>query len=125
MTELEKKHYRPQTLCELCDNACGGCSWSEYGVQQPVKGWDAIRVDLMYNNQVYSGFRKIFFSESYIVLSCPQFKLEERSAWAFANFDPEKIRRRAFSGKYPRQSDVKEIVLQSNTGKAVENGEGH
>lgn len=125
MTELEKKHYRPHTLCELCDNACGGCSWSEYGVQQPVKGWDAIRVDLMYCNQMYSGFRKIFFSESYIVLSCPQFKLEERSAWAFPNFDPEKIRSRAFSGKYPRQSDVKEIVLQSNTGKAVENGEGH
>lgn len=48
------------TLCLECANACGGCSWSRKKAK-PVKGWNAIRKDLV------GGI------ESYIVVSCPEY----------------------------------------------------
>lgn len=64
--------YRPTTLCEICANACGGCSWSEYGKQKPVEGWEAIRNDILTNHGA-PGKPLISFEESYIVLACPQY----------------------------------------------------
>lgn len=64
--------YNVSTLCEICQNACGGCSWSEGGVQKPVEGWDAIRNDLYVNHGTVSK-PIVFFEESYIVLDCPQY----------------------------------------------------
>lgn len=86
-------NYRPATLCEVCANACGGCSWSAYGVQQPVKGWDAIRHDVAANDKSKGEARQAM-SESYVVLGCPEFKLEEHHRWAYERFDPEAARRR-------------------------------
>lgn len=60
--------YTPSTLCEVCENACGGCSWSEKNVQKPVEGWEAVRNDIFYHGT------KSEFIESYIVLSCPKYK---------------------------------------------------
>lgn len=80
MDSFQRRIYRPATLCEVCDKACGGCSWSKKGVQKPVAGWDAIRNDLR------------DAGESYIVLSCPEFVVEEKNRWAYEKFDPEAIR---------------------------------
>ena len=77
--------YKPITLCEVCTKACGKCSWSKYGVQKPVDGWTAIRRDIL----ACGGM-----TESYLVLDCPEFVLEEHNAWAFARFDPEAIRQK-------------------------------
>lgn len=56
----------PHTLCEVCANACGGCCWSEYGVQRPVPGWSAVRNDI----NIF-GDRSSLKIESYAVLDCP------------------------------------------------------
>lgn len=85
MTSFEREHYVPHTLCEVCTKACGGCSWSKKGVQQPVEGWDAIRYDIPQPRQ--------FFTESYIVLHCPEFELEPHNEWAYKRFNPERVRR--------------------------------
>ena len=82
--------YTPGTLCEVCANACGGCSWSEKDVQQPVEGWDAVRRDI--SIMEYRGEQRQMLSESYVVLDCPLFELEERHRWAYKRFDPEAIR---------------------------------
>lgn len=86
MTDYQKSLYKPATLCELCENACGKCSWSKAGDMKPVEGWDAIRKDLFGN------------IESYIVLDCPQFVLEEKNAWAYEKFNREAIREKYGKG---------------------------
>ena len=48
------------TLCWTCENAFGGCSWSEHGVRQPVDGWTA--------TPTKNGF---------FVIDCPQYRQEE------------------------------------------------
>ena len=74
MTEYKNgtNAYTVSTLCEVCQNACGGCTWSRYGVQKPVDGWEAIWNDLVSN---HGGVSNPFFvtMESYVVLSCPQY----------------------------------------------------
>lgn len=59
--------YTPFTLCEVCENACGGCSWSEKNVQKPVEGWDAIRNDILPHGYYSEPI------ESYVVLACPKY----------------------------------------------------
>lgn len=59
--------YVVSTLCEICANACGGCSWSQYGRWEPVEGWEAMRNDVVCPNAI----KKI--AESYIVLDCPRY----------------------------------------------------
>lgn len=81
----------PHTLCEVCANACGGCCWSEYGVQRPVPGWSAVRNDI----NIFGG-RSSLKIESYAVLDCPQFSLEDRCKEEYQAFDPEYIRRKLF-----------------------------
>ncbi len=72
------------TLCEVCAKACGGCRWSEKGVQQPVPGWDAVRRDY----RDYSGNSV----ESYVVLDCPEFALEAHRAEEYRRFDRGRAR---------------------------------
>ena len=84
--------YTVSTLCEICQNACGGCSWSERGVQKPVEGWDAIRNDL-YVNHGTVGKPISFLDESYIVLDCPQC-VPDKFAKRYP-FDRETAERRA------------------------------
>lgn len=48
------KGYHDQ-LCWYCENACGGCSWSESFI--PVEGWEAIKT-----------------GESYHITFCPQYQ---------------------------------------------------
>lgn len=73
ITEISMKYdlacYSPRTLCELCEKACGGCSWSMYGVQEPVEGWVAVRRDIRANKR---------YKVSYIVLDCPEFLCDVR-----------------------------------------------
>lgn len=79
--------YCPATLCEVCTKSTGFCSWSEKDNQQPVPGWDAVRKDLL-----AGGGRKNIYTESYIVLRCPQFELEEHNRWAFERFEEKRTR---------------------------------
>jgi hypothetical protein len=86
LSDYYKGLYRPATLCELCKNACGNCPWSEKDRQTPVKGWDAIRNDIACDTKTRV--------ESYVVLDCPLFELEEHNRWAYEKFDREAIRKR-------------------------------
>lgn len=82
--------YSPHTLCEVCANACGFCRWSEYGVQKPVPGLDAVRRDI--RGKVN---REPMCIESYVVLDCPEFCLEERWPQEYQAFDRAWDRREA------------------------------
>lgn len=99
--------YCPKTLCEVCANATGFCPWSEKGHQRPVPGWNAIRKDFP------SGDKYKVPVESYIVLRCPLFELEEHNRWAYERFDPEKIRAKyaghIIDGVAPRQGIWKKV----------------
>lgn len=77
----EHPGYCPQTLCEVCDNALGGCSWSEKDKQQPVPGWTAVRKDIIVGDG-----KSRHLTESYAVFKCPEFKLEEHNRWAYERF---------------------------------------
>lgn len=68
--------YRVMTLCEICANACGGCSWSRYKVQSPVPGWTAIQRE---------------GDVSWTVLDCPEFALEERYRSCYERFLAERV----------------------------------
>ena len=92
MTEQPKDIYTPRTLCEVCKNAYGDCPWSKKGVQKPVDGWDAIRNDLTTFVRRRDGKNVGNTMESYIVLDCPLFDLEERHRWAYEKFDRDAIR---------------------------------
>lgn len=48
------------TICWECAKACGGCSWSEYAVYEPVPGWKALP-------------GKIQEIDTWVVLECPEF----------------------------------------------------
>lgn len=68
--------YRVVTLCEICGNAYGGCSWSKWRVQEPVAGWDAVRRE---------------GDVGWTVLGCPQFELEERYRPYYERFLRERV----------------------------------
>ena len=70
--------YVPTTLCELCENACGGCRWSQKDVQEPVDGWEAVRRDLP---------GEAGRLESYVVLECPEYEPETRHWFWIINWD--------------------------------------
>lgn len=101
-------NYCPQTLCEVCGNALGSCSWSEKDNQRPVPGWEAIRKDII----VGDGNSRTL-TESYTVFKCPQFKLEEHNRWAYDRFQNKlKGKERSKRSAWPRK-----MVRCINTGK--------
>lgn len=57
------------TLCWTCQNACGGCSWSDRSFT-PVEGWDAVPTVL---HAKHTGERV----DSFLVKECPQYKADE------------------------------------------------
>lgn len=79
-------YFHPTTLCELCEKACGGCSWTEYGRFEPVDGWEAIRSDI----PMWGDDTRVV--ESYMVLSCPEFEADENSK-IYLPFDKDFARR--------------------------------
>ena len=81
-----------KTLCEVCGNACGGCEWTEFWTRRPVPGWDAVRRDVK-NRHMWNGKVTYHYTESYVVLHCPKFRMEERWTEWFEAFDPEKRRK--------------------------------
>lgn len=87
---LEALGYVPETLCELCGNACGGCRWSRAGVQKPVDGWEAVRRDI----PVQDG-ETVRLEESYVVLACPEYLPEVRWWFYILNWDKELARQLA------------------------------
>jgi len=56
-------------------------------VQQPVPGWDAVRNDV----RLESG-RAGSYTESYVVLDCPEFVLEAHRAEEYRRFDRGRAR---------------------------------
>lgn len=86
-------NFTPTTLCDLCSNACGHCRWSKKGVQQPVPGWDAVRRDVPMQHTLSTEW-----VESYVVLDCPEFRLEERSRVYWDRFDAQGLREKALRG---------------------------
>lgn len=103
----EHPGYCPQTLCEVCDNALGGCSWSEKDKQQPIPGWTAVRKDIIVGDG-----KSRHLTESYAVFECPQFKLEEHNRWAYDRFQ-KKMKREPKAARKGRSKKVRCI----NTGK--------
>lgn len=81
--------FKPRTLCDVCDKACGYCSWSKHGVQRPVEGWTAIRRDLVIQTSIKT--KRSHLAESYVVLECPEFVVHPGEEWAYDRFDPERI----------------------------------
>lgn len=76
------------SLCWYCANSYGGCSWSGRS-KEPVDGWDAFQIDQTvtdYNR----GIPKIRKIESYIVIECPQFDLDDRFAEEFSAWSKRK-----------------------------------
>lgn len=73
-------------ICFNCQNACGGCSWSELDPDtrkprfEPVPGWTAKPVLL----HVATSKKKPIIIETYRVTACPQFIPD---AARKANFD--------------------------------------
>jgi hypothetical protein len=68
------KKNQTDSLCWLCGNACGGCSWSES--LTPVEGWTATK------EKLYGGL------ESYNVIACPLFwKPEEGCGLRWQDLD--------------------------------------
>lgn len=99
ITELERRYgmviiisqCEVTTQCLACNNAYGGCRWSQEG--QPVPSWDAVRNDLVDTAPI---FRRI---ESYVVLNCPQFRLDPRWAEEYKRFSPENARQAVMARK--------------------------
>lgn len=54
-----------ETLCWICKNACGSCSWSRS--LTPVKGWEAKKIKVKGN--FYTGE----ILDSFIVKNCPEY----------------------------------------------------
>ena len=57
------------TLCWGCQNACGGCSWSDHWEHKPVYGWTAEMVSIKLNGEQ---------GTTYNVISCPEFIPDKR-----------------------------------------------
>ena len=63
-------------ICFDCQNACGGCSWTEINTDtghprfEPVPGWTAKQVIL--NCGTFKGGGKVLV-ETYHITKCPQF----------------------------------------------------
>lgn len=62
---MQDKTNKPHSLCELCRNACGKCSWSADLI--PVDGWTAEETVL---SELYNPLR------SYHVSACPLFQAD-------------------------------------------------
>ena len=74
---------RKFTLCWDCENATGGCCWSDHWLHQPVPGWTAEPRQLRLDNHT-----KVL---NWQVLECPEFKRDAFGGgikWA----DPAKAR---------------------------------
>lgn len=65
-------------ICFRCQNACGGCSWSEVDPEtgrprfEPVPGWTAVPSG---HYKTVRGKRK--FIESHRITACPEFVPDE------------------------------------------------
>lgn len=57
------------TICWGCQNACGGCSWSDHWEHKPVDGWTAEIVPIKLNGEQ---------GTTYNVISCPEFIPDEK-----------------------------------------------
>lgn len=71
---------RSTNICFDCQNACGGCSWSELNPDtkrprfEPVPGWTAKKVLLLIGHNK-KGVAALI--ETYHVTKCPQFIKDE------------------------------------------------
>lgn len=83
-------------LCWSCAKACGGCSWSEYGRNEPVPGWTARPTVLPPGPD---GGERIL---SYQITACPQFVLdreaEDRGCGKESKLDREAVWRMICAG---------------------------
>lgn len=70
----ETAQKRTGTLCWDCANYCGGCSWSRNFT--PVEGWSAN----LHRSDRYNHGKLIGVTESYEVISCPEFVSDSRCA---------------------------------------------
>ena len=55
-----------KTLCWICNNACGRCSWSKD--YKPVEGWKAKPTKIRFQD---------IEDDSFCVIECPEFELLE------------------------------------------------
>lgn len=64
------------SICWTCENACGGCSWSDHWIHEPVPGWDATKTALKTYNRETGAME---YSTSYIVHACPEYAPDRRT----------------------------------------------
>lgn len=64
-----------QQLCWRCENACGGCEWSDR--LEPVPGWDATPTSrvLKAGGKGKGGTR---IASSFVIHACPKFRRDTR-----------------------------------------------
>lgn len=95
------------SLCWYCSNVYGGCSWSiKY---EPIDGWEAIRNDLHVHTTIDGNMTEPRTVESYAVLECPQFIIDDRFKEEYANYSKEAIiqkleNRKRIKGKSSKKS---------------------
>ncbi len=84
MMEFQRKgsgcnNAKNTNICFYCQNACGGCSWSEINPDtkkprfEPVPGWTAKLVFL----NIGSRNKESILVETYHITNCPQFIPDE------------------------------------------------
>lgn len=67
---IGRKDGAAATLCWTCENACGGCSWSDHWKHEPVPGWKATRVPIKVNDG---------YETTYVVQECPEYIPDART----------------------------------------------
>ena len=66
---MEKYQFN-QNICWACQNACGGCSWSQS--LTPVEGWEVEEIPyMMYHGSGYT------VASTYHITKCPEFVQDE------------------------------------------------
>ena len=73
--KAHKVEYQSTQLCWTCDNACGGCEWSDH--LEPVPGWDATPTSrvLKVGGKGKGGTR---VASSFVIHYCPKFRRDTR-----------------------------------------------
>ena len=67
-----------EQLCWSCAKACGGCSWSAYGVQKPVKYCRYKDYEIEYARK-HNGQLCFHKETRRFIVSCPEYVEDERS----------------------------------------------
>ena len=101
------------TLCWLCQNAGGNCSWSKSFT--PVDGWKAVPTKVQAG--FYSKTNDPRFTDSYDVYECPEFELLSEIKNRFSNKKPKKARTDRHSEERNEYAQIQRLLSR---GKSID-----